>query len=290
MLLRPPIAPPLPGPFGPGLLTLGWAERASRAGVIQSVGTATLDTPCGRYIIYRMELLSSAMQIEGESMPIMDIEWVFRCSNPTEIGDCTKGICKGMVMMFIRAVAGMVDDRNWFADLHTGRFLDPDRRAGFYMTAATLQIAGQNRASELRATIPDPDANELRLVPEMYRRDGLEAVALSGGYVDPQRGRALADGVRDPRYEWFHVSLRSASGGHSIAIWRSSAETFLLFDPNFGAVQFIAFERFRAILDAEFTPEHGDGGAGLYDEYRRVCWWGIEISADDLPPPPPPPH
>jgi len=224
-------------------------------------------------------------------MPVTDVEWMFRCTNPTDIADCTQGICKGMVMMFIKAVAGMVDDRAWFTEISNGSFLDPDRKGGFYVNAATLQIMGQQKAAKLRRTISDPDANERTIVPRMYQECGLGAVELTRGYVGPQRGLIIAVRVRAARHEWFHISLRRAGGGHSIAIYRPSLRNYIVFDPNAGAIQLLSYTRFSAIMQELFS-RGGDDGDGIYAEYTRVCVWGIDIEEVDpsgLPPPPPRP-
>jgi hypothetical protein len=221
-------------------------------------------------------------------MPISDIEVVFKCKNLKELDPAGEGICKGMVMLFILAISEMVDDRDWFPDLRCGAFIDPTEKGGFYITAATLQIKGQAMAQELRARIDNPDLNEMALVPTMYQQRGLEAVALWPNYVGG-RGEVLAAKLRDAKFDWFHISLRSARGGHSIAVWRCSADVYLLIDPNFGAVQFMTWERFRDILVEEFKAEVDDEGSGQYADYHRMCGWGIEIDAGALPPPPPPP-
>jgi len=223
-------------------------------------------------------------------MPITDVEWVFRSTNPKELDPGGKGICKGMVILFILALAEMADDRTWFPEISNGIFIDPERRGGFYVNAATLHIQGLALAARLRGRIPDPDANELVVVQQMYQASKLEAVPLWDRYVDPRRGAALAEVIHGARYDWFHVSLRSMHGGHSLAVWRSAPDHYLLFDPNAGAAQFLSYERFRAILVEEFTPEVADEGDGMYAEYTRICCWGIEIGAAALPPPPPPPH
>lgn len=224
-------------------------------------------------------------------MPVTDVEWVFHCKNPTDIGDCTKGICKGMVMMFIRALAGMVDDRNWFQQLGQGSFLDPDRRNGFYINAATLQIQSHAKAAEYRLHMPDPDVNERTIVPRMYQAGGLGAVEVTRGYVSPCRGLAIAVAVRRARYEWYHISLRNAVGAHSIAVYRPDVRTYMVFDPNFGAIQLLSYTRSSAIMQEQFV-RGGDAGDGVYAEYTRVCVWGMEIEPVDpaaLPPPPRPP-
>jgi hypothetical protein len=225
-------------------------------------------------------------------MPITDAEWVFRCTNPTDITDCTKGICKGMVMMFIRAVAGMVDDRNWFQQIGNGSFLDPDRRGGFYVNAATLQIQSKAKAIEYRGRLSDTDVNERTIVPLMYRTSGLDAVELTRGYVSPSRGLMIAVRVRAARYEWFHISLRNARGAHCIAIYRPTLRNYMIFDPNAGAIQLLSYTRFSAIMQ-ELFAHGGDDGDGLYAEYNRICVWGVEVEPIDpgaLPPPSPPPR
>ena len=224
-------------------------------------------------------------------MPVTDVEWMFHCKNPTDIGDCTKGICKGMVMMFIRALAGMVNDRNWFQQVSNSSFLDPDRRNGFYVNAATLHIQSKERAAEYRHRISDPDANERTIVPLMYQACGLGAIEQTRGYVSPMRGLTLAVRVRASRYEWFHVSLRNATGAHCIAIYRPSLRNYIIFDPNFGAIQLLSYTRFSAIMQ-ELFARGGDDGDGPYAEYNRICVWGIEVEPIDparLPPPPRPP-
>lgn len=220
-------------------------------------------------------------------MPPTELEMVFTCDNPKTYPNFLDGICKGMVMMFIQAVAGMVDDRDWMVDLHNGAVLDP-RRANFYMNAHAMQLASQTQARALRRRIPDTDLNERSMVPAMYGQCDLVATELSNGYVNPRGGVALAEGARDAVASWFHVSLRSAGGGHSIAIWRSSPQVYLLFDPNFGAVQFVSYERFRFILEEQFARERDDEGDGPYADYSRVCWWGIDVFVLEPPPLPPP--
>jgi hypothetical protein len=227
-------------------------------------------------------------------MPITDIEWVFKCTNPKEYDSGERGICKGMVVLFILAVAGKEDDSDWFPEMRCGIFIDPDHSdGGFYVNAGMLHIAGQNLAARSRARYPDPDANELALVPAMYGARGLEATAITKNYVPPRRGMAVVEAIRDCRgSDWFHLSLRSLRGGHSIAVWRSGADKYLLFDPNEGAAQFMSLERFAAILTEEFKRAGyaDDDSDGMYSDYDRVCVWSIDVSAAGLPPPPPPPH
>jgi hypothetical protein len=200
-----------------------------------------------------------------------------------------------MVMMFVRALAGMVDDRSWFPDLRTGCFLDPDRKGGFYMSAATMHIRGQSLAAELRERLPDPDANERTIVRDMYRECGLDAVELTGGYVDARRGAAVADAVAAGvarQLDWFHISLRGVRSGHSIAVWRTPSNAYVLFDPSSGPAQFLTFERFSTIMVELPSPAVGDEGIPQFAEYGRICCWGLEmhIDAAALPPPPPPPR
>jgi hypothetical protein len=225
-------------------------------------------------------------------MPITDAELLLRCENPRDLDPSGKGICKGMVMMFIRAAMKQVDYQAWLpADLKTGHFVDPDRRAGFYMNAQTMHIRGLGMAAALRARIPDPDANERSLVPTMYDGCGLEAVELTAGFVDVRHGYALVTAVLEGlarRLDVFHISLRNADSGHSVAVWRMRKNEFVLFDPNGGVLLLKGPQRLCQILLEEFQT-HGEAGEGQFSEYTRVCCWGIEISAAALPVPPPPP-